>query len=647
MPNLLDILDNSYQPSGAYSFEFRDRDSLTGKVGFPISELFFLLPPEEYSIQEGYKITVNKTISGAWIDDFGNDFKNIKISGSLYSYYVGTPAKTSLAAEKLPPFVRNLKNQAFGLADEFKKLAGSFSNQVGLDIPGLEIISGLDEFFKLRYILSRFRDTKPKENLTSDQAIVKKFPDIGPILTKVKEGKKLFTDIAIIYHDYDDNNHYEVVFNDFSMSRSAKDPFTIMYSIQLTGIKEFANQYSGIGQAKRKEDPFSVLNNILNSISEISDQLIAIINLPTLLLTEIAKLIDLTTSTADGIKNIIKNFGVNAQNEISKISESGLILQESCQNFLSVVTENAFPTKYSEQIDDVVEKYENEEDGYLITDENYLSALSYGKQLEQQAIVLNSIDNYFSDYISEITFDEISTLNQDDFDIEIENSNQKQENILLLRDKYYYQVIEGDTLQNIANKFYGNYEQYKIISEINDLSNSDFEDDAMAGKNIIIPSLYNVSAKETSFNLVYYPKKYIFTPRERQIQILGNDISLNENRQFIVDGSGDLALIYGEDCYIENIIDRIKYVIGSLNPIHPNWGISIEIGSVPASITLSKLYDSIEQQVSLDPRTEFVYIDREKSSIIGDTVNVQLYYKPINGYEKVINISDIVAGLII
>ncbi len=645
--SLLDALDNTYQPTSVYSFEFRERHPLTGKVGRSYTELFFLLPPEEYSINEGYKITVNKTIGGGWVDDFGNDFKDIKISGSLYTYYVGTPAKTSFAEMNLPPLVRNLKAQGVGLANKFKQLAGSFAAQLGLDIPGLEIISGLDEFFKLRYILSRFRDTKTKESLTADQAIVKKFPDLDILLASAGAQKTLFKDIAVIYHDYDDNNHYEVTFNNFNISRSAKDPFTITYKIHLTGLKEFNNQYSGIGYSKKKEDPFAVINSIMNEIKELNEELLEILNLPVTLLNGITDFVNKTTQIVEDIKDIVTSFGINVINEISKLPKAGQDLVDAANDFVTLVTENSFSDKVGELIDDVIEKYLDEEDGYLITDENLLRTISLGKQLLNNGVSLKGSSKYFTEYVSEISFEQNRVLNQNDFDIEISGTEEKQENTLSFRDKNYYQVVQGDTLQSLSNIFYGNFEQYTIIGEANGITNKDFENKGMIGKNIIIPSLFDTSAKESNYNLVYYERKNLVTPKERQIQILGNDLALNQDREFIVDGSGDLSLIYGEDCYFENIIDRIKFPAKSLNPVHPDWGIELEIGKVPASIVISRLYSSIEQQISLDPRNEYVYINRETSKIEADVVRVDLHHKPINGYEKPININDIVAGLLI
>ena len=647
MANPLDILDNSYSPTSAYSFEFRERNSLTGKVGPLLTELFFLLPPENYTIQEGYKITVNKTINGAWVDDFGNDVKDIKISGSLYSYYIGTPAKTSFRELSLPPLIRNLKNKALGIGDDFKKLAGSFASQIGIDIPGLEIISGLDEFFKLRYILSRFRDTRTLENLTADQAIIKKFPDMQVLLVMAQRQKKLFTDIAVIYHDYDDNNHYEVTFNNFNMSRSAKDPFTIMYNIHLTGLKEFNNQYAGIGESKRKEDPFALINSITNSIIDINSQLLAITNLPSIVLTALTEVVNIASALAESTKEIISNLGIDALNEIAKIAQNGKDLVTAAFNFKNIVTDNAFLDKIGETLNEILEKYKNEEDDYLITDDNFLRSLTLSRQLENNGIALSGIEKYFTEFISELTFEQTQTLNEDDFDIKINETETKQENGLSSRDQFYYQIVQGDTLQSLSNVFYGNYEQYTIIAEVNDISNKNFENDGMVGKNIIIPSLFEISSKESNYNLIYYLRSVIATPKERQIQILGNDLDLNKERQFIIDGSGDLGLIYGEDCFFENMIDRIKFPIKSLNPVHPNWGIELEIGNVPSSIVLTKLYNSIEQQISLDPRTEYVYINRETSSNEADILKIDLFYKPINGTEKTINISDIVAGLLI
>lgn len=649
MPNLLDTLDNSYRPTSAYSFEFRMK-TVTGRIGFPLGEFFFLLPPENYSIDEGYKITANKTIGGAWIDDFGNDFKKINISGSLYSYYVGTPAKTTFAELNLPPFIRNMKNQTLGIANDLKTFANSGANAVGLDIPGLGIISGLDEFFKLRYVISRFRDNREADaiNRAADLQILKKFPELGSLVSQANSGRKLFTDIAVIYHDYDDNNHYEVIFESFNMSRDSRDPFTINYKIGLTGVREFNNQFSGIGEAKRREDPFAVLSSLGTKLSEMQDIFSATVNLPATVLNEITKAVNLIGETVDLIIDIGSEFASDVTSQTDKLTKSAKDLKISIESLQRFTIENAFPDKSGEALDDVIEKFNNEEEGYLIEDENYLTTLSTCAQTILATGALAGTEKYFTDSMTEKTFETTDRIITDnDFELENSDDNDRQQSTVTTKNKIYYQITQGDTLQSLANKFYGDYTRYTIIAEANGITNKDFENDGLIGTSIEIPSLIPLASKQTEFNLVYFKRQTVATPKERQIQTLGNDIRLDQTGQIVVDGNGDVSLLYGEDCYMENIIDRISNVMGSLNQIHPEWGIRIAVGDIPAAIVLNKIYDNIEQQIVSDPRTEFAYVDRENSLLNSDTANIITHLKPINGAEQTINLGTIVAGLLI
>ena len=212
--NLIDVVNSAFGFSGIFSFEFRTRNPKTNQLGAWLSEFFFLLPPEEYSIQEGYKATITKTISDAWVDDFGNDIKQIKLSGSLYSYYLGN----TLNNEKIPI-------------------------NTG--------ISGLDEIFKLRYIVSRFRDPY---TINNESSLKSAFPEINSLMAIITTSKPTYDNIGIIYHDYDDNNHYEIIFTNFTMSRSKNDPYTINYVIEMKTLKEHNGIYSiGLSNIIKKE----------------------------------------------------------------------------------------------------------------------------------------------------------------------------------------------------------------------------------------------------------------------------------------------------------------------------------------------------------------------------------------------------------
>jgi len=72
-----------YKPTALFSFEFIPRQNRSKGV-----EMFLLVPPEQYSMQYGYRMTVHKTIGSTVVDWSGVDNPVIQLSGSLWSYWI-------------------------------------------------------------------------------------------------------------------------------------------------------------------------------------------------------------------------------------------------------------------------------------------------------------------------------------------------------------------------------------------------------------------------------------------------------------------------------------------------------------------------------------------------------------------------------
>jgi len=120
--DILTSLYGIYTPTGVYSFEFRTHS------GKKITEVFFMLPPENISVKEPTFSELMPTLSGGYLVDFGQGFKPINISGSLHYYMVGS--------SKQPLALRHSNNE----------------------VSSSESIDGFTEFRKLRYALIRYRD---------------------------------------------------------------------------------------------------------------------------------------------------------------------------------------------------------------------------------------------------------------------------------------------------------------------------------------------------------------------------------------------------------------------------------------------------------------------------------------------------------
>jgi hypothetical protein len=216
----------AYEPTNAYSFEFR-----TSKGGF-ITEVFMLLPPESYEVTEPTRSTLTKTIGGGYLKDFGNDFKEINIRGSSHFFYLGSPSN---------------KGESFTRRDDF--------------------INGYEEFMKLRFLISRYRDytLTPGGNLGrlvvptifgSNNSLFPVLALANKVRTNLIQNKNAtYDEIELIWHNYDDDDHFKVRVANFQSSRSKEDPFSVNFNIVLEAYEIDANRsgFSNVPVSRRKK----------------------------------------------------------------------------------------------------------------------------------------------------------------------------------------------------------------------------------------------------------------------------------------------------------------------------------------------------------------------------------------------------------
>lgn len=656
MAGLASIFGTAYEPTAAFSFEFIDRTQGT-TIG---KEIFFLLPPEEYSMTEGYRVTLTKTAGGGWIDDFGNDFKKIRLAGSLYSYYIGSP---STYYQKKP----TLKQESSGLIDKklsrrdsaniFQRVGGQALNQltqagkglassilydVGLNIPGLSNMSGLEEFFRLRYVVSRFRDEyiDPNTKKAYGYVLGKKYADLQELEKLAKKRTRFYDTVIVVYHDYDDDNHYEVIFDNFQMSRSKSDPFTINYTIEMTALRLWRCWgYNAITKSVRKENPFQIVGEFKTAYAAVLESMRNIMALPNTIARTITSLY---TGCLD-MYNYFVDFTNGVSSDWNRFTQYIDELKKKNADFLNSTMTYAFGVPYDQflqetkNIQDLTEPV-NLSNIYIDT----LATLDYNALLLSH---MKGTEKYYSNEEKTKVFktDE-KVLSDTDFNTDAQSSD---DNVFLTQGKSYYQVQQGDNLQTLAMKFYNDYEKASIISQTNDLTNRDFENEAMVGKSIVIPLLTKVSVPLMTENLVYFRRLAVATPVERKLQILGGDIKLDQNREIHADGSGDLLMIFGEDAYLANVMDRLSFETGTLAPVHPEWGVLVNSGGIPAEIMLSRIYENIEDQINQDPRTEIGSIDRDNATLTGDVLNLLVNLKPYEGAEVTFNAGDLLPSNIL
>lgn len=219
-------LGSTYEPTNAYSFEFR-----TVKGGF-ITEIFMLLPPESYKVTEPTRSNLTKTIGGGYLKDFGSDFKDISIQGSSHFFYLGSPSN---------------KGESFTQNDDY--------------------INGFEEFMKLRFMISRYRDYTMTPGSGLGKLVVPTVfgsnPSLYPVLalankvrTNLAQNKNAtYDEIQLFWHSYDDDDHFKVRVSSFESERSKSDPFTVNFSIGLEAFEVDGNRsgFSNSPISRRKK----------------------------------------------------------------------------------------------------------------------------------------------------------------------------------------------------------------------------------------------------------------------------------------------------------------------------------------------------------------------------------------------------------
>lgn len=628
---------SSFTPTAAYSFEFFKKNQ-DGSVNFGArvgDEIFFLIPPEESSIKEGYRISINKTIGGGWVNDFGNDFKKIRLQGSLYSYFLGY-LKESV----------NEDQGLNGIATGASRAGTSAVNAVLQSVSGglLDIsprVSGFDEFMKLRFVLSRWRDTKESklvDQVSSRTANSTFFDKFGEKRGNIKKLSGLsYKDLAVVYHDYDDNNHYEVVIESAEFTRSKSDPFTMNYSIEMTGLREVISEMRGIGAFKSKESAQALVSQFkaaIQGVTQVFNDIKGVLALPFELANQFVSMLQSLNLFVGELESNFRGdwkswkFLEKAQSSLNDLinnwnafKDSGIIL--TLRGGGATGSAADIKKSFIEEDNTVGSIPVNAATNSI----DMFTLIKNGDELIANLVSMLGMDKYYSPLQETINLTTNKTISDTDFD-----TTQKAGDGFTQKDIQYYTVQQGDTLQKIALKFYNNLEKDTIIAAANNLRHYDFENNAMIGKQVKIP-LETLSSEKINNNFVYYKRTPRATIQEKETQFLGNDISLNENRDFVVDSTGDLAMVYGRDAYIENVIDRIRYAIGTLDPIHPFWGVILDIGSAPSSVTLKKIASAIESQVLSDPRTEYCFVDMASLQMNGDELRLKIYYRPYFGNE--------------
>jgi hypothetical protein len=192
----------------------------------------------------------------------------------------------------------------------------------------------------------------------------------------------------------------------------------------------------------------------------------------------------------------------------------------------------------------------------------------------------------------------------------------------------YHEVKVGETLQSIAVKYYKDQSFWRLIARENQLYESDLIDMNMSGTVLKIPVIGRKQFSAKSDNNLVYEQYRSDNAQEYQKYLCGADIYLDNGNFLEVDAGGDIMITTGSDCVVANINDRITHDRGSLNPLHPTWGIKKigTYGNIPFLITLERFLTDIEAQGMNDPRILSAKVRRDTLKLEGAAIEFDIEY---------------------
>jgi len=571
IPLIIRALTGQFELTGLYSFEFVDKQRNT------IIEIFFMIPPKKKDMTEVTRSTTNPTLSSNYNTDAGNGTKQLNLSGELFFPYVGSP-----------------------------------DNPVASDSSVLENqIDGMTEFFKLQWMLMRYRDyTMTKgSKMTIPSTVMNASPEITALYKKVSKLVKnkvgaLYDEVQLIVHDYDMDDHFYCRVDTFSSSQTSDRYIAVEYNIslelyerdnmqsaQIVEIKRSLNESVDVSNTQMQNTNFELnFANIQVQISYNSDFYNFTLNVQTLLEQIDAENISIQSGITTPMDNLPKLL-TDLLSNIDMVKKSALSI------FLTEAQIALYETG-DLTIDEVLD----------------IELVSFYNSLLKVRIYAEGLLGVIK---STAKKDEIRYYaNADDYTLTTEQFDEDGSNKVLNDTTFqYYTVQDGDTARIIALRELKDAEKFITILKINSITESDFIEGNLIGQKIIIP--VDVSALSRSEdNLVYEAND-----SDINAFLHGGDIVLDSNGNMLVSSTGDILGQTGIQVTYDSLMNRLDSKKGSLNVFTPNWGItSIGDGNAPLMVRIQRYITDLTNQIQSDPRVESVKIDMKSLRLEGEAL---------------------------
>lgn len=571
LPTLINHIYGVFQWTGLYSFQFVD------KSRNPITEIFFLTPPKSKNVSEPTRSATIPTLSSNYNLDAGNATKPVTLTGTLYFPYIGSP-----------------------------------DNPVARDNSGLEnTLTGLEEFFKLRWMLIRYRDytmTNKAQIMTPPNLL--SIPEIAKLhktfAKKIKNRTGVLMDeIQLIFHDYDMDDHFYARVSNFSSTQSDAKHLAIDYTIEIECYEPDTGQ---------KSTAMEIKQSVNESIDKVNSQI---------------NQLDFDTEVDNiqgeiGYNYSFLNTVIDIQNTLSDIDSENENIQagkSTLNNNLPayvndlMINLNLALVSFTETFLSPTQKADLDSGDLTLDEVLDIDLLSFYNSVQKIKLQGNILQGIIK---STVSLDELRyysdaddyTLTEEQFEDPDAGRTENTTNF------YYYEVIDGDTARSIAQKELKDYEKFIQILKLNNIQENDFIDGSLIGQKIKIPYPITVTSRGED-NLVYEkdyndPEKFIF----------GANIALGLNKEILV-SSGKIRILAGIENAFRSVEKRVQNRKGSLNIFHPNWGtIAIGESNAPVLVQIDRYLTDMITQIQSDPRVESAQIKLDKIEWDGEKISV-------------------------
>lgn len=572
--SVISSLTGKFTLTGLYSFEFVDKKRNT------ITEIFFMIPPKKKDMTEVTRSTTNPTLSSNYNTDAGNGTKTVNLSGELFFPYIGSP-----------------------------------DNPVARDSDGLENqIDGMTEFFKLRWMLMRYRDYTMTKNSKMDipTSVMNSSPQITALYKKVSKLVKnrigaLYDEVMLIFHDYDMDDHYYCRVDTFGSSQSDSKYIAVEYNISLECYERDNMQSAQTVEIKRSlNESVDIANVQLQNVG--FDTVFADIQVQISYNTDFYRFAldidDLLTQIDDENTDIQSGVSTPMDNLPQLLTSLLQDIQTVQTSFLNIYLTSDQLALYNSgdlTIDEVVD----------------LELLSFYNSLQKLNVSATGLLGVIN---STVKKDEIRYYaNSDDYTLTTEQFDEDGSNKILNDTTFvYYTVQDGDTARIIALRELKDSEKYLQILRINSITESDFIDGTLIGQKIIIP-VETSALSRSEDNLVY-----VADDSNVDVFLHGSDIKLGLNGEMLVSATGDILGQEGIQVTYDSLVNRLNSQKGTLNVFSPNWGVTnIGDGNAPLMVRINRYITDLISQIQADPRVESITIDMKSLRLLGESLSLK------------------------